>query len=232
MKKLLCAALCIALMLSFAANAEVFSASTAYEARTKALAVFDTCAFSVEYPGENSSQGHLTRWDSTIRIYIGGSPSFQDTRLIQDFIMELQLRVPMMPNIILVNRAQDSNMQIYFVRLDQMATYVPGYVSGNWGMLHFSYTNWRITDAQIGIATDVTNQYQRNHLIMEEIVGALGLTNDHYYYEDSIVYQPWTTVQQLSDVDWIMLNMLYSPLTYPGMQKQELHETFMDEWSR
>ena len=62
--------------------------------------------------------------------------------------------------------------------------------------------------------------------------GSAGRTNDHYYYEDSIVYQPWTTVQQLSDVDWIMLNMLYSPLTYPGMQKQELHETFMDESSR
>ncbi len=232
MKKLLCAALCIALVLSFAANAEVFSASTAYEARTKALTVFDTCAFTVEYPGANSSQGHITRWDSSIHVYIGGNPSWQDTKLIQNFIMELQLRVPSMPNITLVSRAQDSNMQIYFVPLNQMASYVPGYVSGNWGMFHFSYNSWRITEAQIGIATDVTNQRQRNHLIMEEIVGALGLTNDHYYYEDSIVYQPWTEVQQLSDVDWIMLNMLYSPLVYPGIQKQELHTIFLNAWSK
>ncbi len=52
--------------------------------------------------------------------------------------------------------------------------------------------------------------------MMEELTGCLGLANDHNLYRDSILYQPWTTVQSLSEVDWIMLNYLYSPLVSPG----------------
>ena len=36
-------------------------------------------------------------------------------------------------------------------------------------------------------------------------------------YRDSILYDGWTTVQTLSDVDWRMLNMLYHPAVHPGM---------------
>ena len=50
----------------------------------------------------------------------------------------------------------------------------------------------------------------------EEIVNGLGLCNDHEFYSDSIIYQHDKTKYSLSDVDWIMLNYLYSPLLSPG----------------
>lgn len=214
------------------AAAEKFNASTAYEARTKALKVFDICAFSSEYPGANYEGDHIIRWDKPIRVYIGGKPTRADRQKIDEFLLELALRVPTLPNITITQDKSLAEIKIYFVPLKQMPNYVPGYVEGNWGMYNFSYNNWRITEATVGIATDVTNQKSRNHLLQEELVGALGLGNDHMIYSDSILYQEWTTVQTLSEVDWLMLNMLYSPLVTPGMDKSKVHSVFMQAWSK
>ena len=234
----LAAFLLIAVLLGTALTAQAaekapkFSAKTAQEARTKALAAFDVSALSMEYPGSGARQGHLIRWADSIRLYIGGKPTKKDRAIIDTMLLNLALRVPDMPNITLTSNKSASNVQMYFVPLKQLRNYVPGYVEGNWGMFHFNYRNWTIYDVQIGIATDVTDQKARNHLIQEEFFGALGLPNDHYLYSDSIVYQPWTTVQQPSEVDWLMLNMVYSPLVSPGMQKDELHRIFTNAWSR
>lgn len=57
--------------------------------------------------------------------------------------------------------------------------------------------------------------------MMEEFVGALGAANDHYLDQSSILYQLWTTVQKLTDADWLMLRMLYSSRIPAGMAKTE-----------
>ena len=229
MKKIVCLALVLVLCATCAA-AEDFYAATLYEARMKALALFDVCALSAEYPGQNYQKGRLIRWSRGIRVYLDGNPGSADRQKVSDFLMELGLRVPDLPPVTEVASRSDANMIIYFGPLDRLSEHVTDYVSGNWGMFHYDYSDWCIYHAEIGIASDVTTQQDRNHLIQEEIVGALGLTNDHYVYKDSILYQPWTTVQQLSDVDWIMLNMVYSPLVSPGMKQDKLHKIFMDAW--
>ena len=214
------------------ARAEVFSASTAQEARTKALEAFDVCALSMEYPDAGAQQGHLIRWSDGIRVYIGGNPTRKDLDIISAMFLNLALRVPELPNITLVSREEDSNVQFWFVPLKQLGDFLPGYVEGNWGYFHLNYYNWMIREAQVGIATDVTDQKARNHLIQEEFTGALGLLNDHFLYSDSILYQPWTTVQQPSEVDWLMLNILYSPRLSPGMDKDKIHSILTEAWFR
>ena len=230
-KKVVCLALVIILCVTCAA-AEDFYASTLYEARMKALDLFDVCALSAEYPGQNYQAGRLIRWSRSIRVYLDGNPSSADREKGLDFLMELGLRVPDLPSITETSSRSGANMIIYFGPLDQLSAHVTDYVAGNWGMFHYDYSDWCIYRAEIGIASDVTTQQERNHLIQEEIVGALGLTNDHYVYKDSILYQPWTTVQQLSEVDWILLNMVYSPLVSPGMKRDKLHKIFIDAWSK
>ncbi len=233
MKRFLAFVLAVILLAAAAsAQAEAFSASTAQEARTKALEAFDVCALSMEYPDAGAQQGHLIRWNEGIRIYIHGSPARKDLEMIDKMLLNLALRVPDLPNITLVSSQERSNVQFYFVPLNQLKDYMPNYVEGNWGYFHLNYNNWMIREAQVGIATDVTDQEARNHLIQEEFTGALGLLNDHYLYSDSILYQPWTTVQQPSEVDWLMLNILYSPLLSPGMEKNKIHSVLTEAWSR
>jgi hypothetical protein len=47
--------------------------------------------------------------------------------------------------------------------------------------------------------------------------------SDVTLYADSIVYQPWTEVQELSEIDWLMLNMVYSPHVDSGMSYKEVY---------
>ncbi len=212
--------------------AERFSAKTAAEARSKALAAFDVCALSMEYPGAGARQGHLIRWGRSIRVYIDGNPTARDRETIDTMLLNLALRVPNLPNVTLTNNRNDADIVFCFVPLNRMKDYVPGYVKGNWGYFNYYYSgDWTMLEATIGIASDVTTQADRNHLIQEEFFGCLGLLNDHYLYSDSIVYQPWTTVQQPSEVDWLMLNMVYSPLLSPGMDKTQIHRIFNQAWS-
>lgn len=216
MKKLLSLLLCLVLLSSSALAAD-FSAADAQAAQTAALRLMKTCAFSAEFGGAHS----LTRWTKPLRIYVGGEPTFTDLRELNSFLTDLAVHVPMLPNVSIVENKADANITLYYVPLRDMDKYVTNYVEGNWGLFTYWRSGSEMVRAEIAIATDVTTQKARTHLMKEELVGVLGLTNDHELYEDSILYQPWTTTQELSDVDWLMLNMLYHPDVKPGMIWEE-----------
>lgn len=214
MKKLLSALLSLILALSLvpAAQAEVFAPTDAADALQTALDLCKTCAFAAEFGGAHK----LARWEEPLRIHVDGSPTQADRETLENFALQLAYRVPNMPNVTIVEDRADANVFFWFGPLDELAQHVTNYPEGNWGAFTYWYRSYRMVKAEIGIASDVTNQRERNHLIMEELVGALGLTNDHEVFSDSIVYQPWTTTQELSEVDWLMLNMIYHPDVAPG----------------
>ena len=214
MKRLLCLALALALLPAAALAAGKFSYADAFDARRKALEVFHVCAFSSEY--YDSGRDFIVRWEIPIRIWVSGSPSRTDLNQLDSFLTELALRVPGLPPISRVGRESDANIVIHYCKLREMPALIPSYTKGNWGYFSCHYDNYRLNSATIGVAVDKCDQRTRNHVMREELVGALGLCNDHDLYSDSILYQPWTTVQTLSEVDWIMLNYLYSPLVNPG----------------
>jgi len=193
-----------------------FNPADALSGKTQALQLLSTCAFRSEYG--NASEGQtLTRWEDEITIWVGGSATKDDLATLDQFIMDLSFRVPSLPVIRRVKRDTDAAIRIWYVPFAQMQYYVEGYIDDNWGFFHYEANHGSITSARIAIASDITDQQERNHLLLEEIVGSLGLPNDHNVFSDSIIYQQWTTVQSLSEVDWLMLNMLYSPVTSPGM---------------
>ena len=196
------------------AGAEEFTAYDAKDARRKALEPFFVCAFSSEYG--DPDRDYLIRWEDPVRVYVDGTPTNADLRAVDAFLMELSLRVPDLPPITRVYTRNEANMVMYYVPLWRMEYVVPDYVDGCWGMVHFDYEGFAITNAVIGVTTDTCGQEQRDGIMREEIVNGLGLCNDHEFYSDSIIYQHDKTKYSLSDVDWIMLNYLYSPLLSPG----------------
>ena len=195
-------------------------------ASRKALELFHICAFYPEYgPKEEQT---LTRWEQEIRIWVGGAPTREDLRVLDAFIAELPEKVPGLPDIRRVRQDTQSNIRIWFVPGYLLPYYIEGYVEGNWGFFHTEHPGGRILSGRIGIGADLTEQEERDHLILEELVGALGLPGDHNLYSDSILYDGWTVTSDLSEVDWRMLNMLYHPAVSPGMSWPEaqkaLHE--------
>ena len=225
-KKQLIALLLALLLLPAAAMGENFYAGDITEARKKALNVFKAVAFSSE--DHNNGRDYLVRWNTPIRIYATGDATARDLKTLDDFIMNLGLRVPCMPPVYRVGSRQNADIVIAFCPLSDMKKWVTDYTEGNWGYFYFSWNNSYIYKAEIAIASDVTDQQSRNHLIQEELFGAMGLANDHWEYSDSIVYQGWTTVQQPSEMDWLMMNYLYSPLVKAGQKWPEVQRAIRD----
>ena len=195
-------------------------------ASRKALELFRQCAFFPEYGPEKEQL--LTRWEEEIRIWAGGSPTREDLQILDAFLTDLSGSVSGLPAVRRVRQDQDANIRIWFIPGYMLKYYIEGYVEDNWGFFHYEHPKGNIVSARIGIASDLTEQAERNHLILEELVGALGMPGDHVLYTDSILYNGPSEVQSLSETDWRMLNMLYSPdvsvgMTWPEAQ-QALHQ--------
>jgi len=192
--------------------------SLAESAHELAYRQAEVCAFSAEYGDDRDC---VVKWTDEIRVWFTGNYSAEDLSFFYDFTKQLAERVPGLPPVVLVNSREDSNVEVYFIRLSEMSSVLSGYVEGNWGFFTYWYDNYAIDDVQIGIAWDVCDSRARNHLMMEEFIGALGISNDHWLDAKSILYQQWTTVQKLTDADWNMLRMLYDSRVTPGMGRQE-----------
>ena len=196
------------------------------EANRQALALFLECAFQPEY-GEETVQP-LCRWEKEIAVWAGGQPTKEDLRTLDTFLKDLAQRVPGLPSIRRVPQDLQADIRVWFVPGYMMQYYVEGYVDGNDGFFHYENPGSKIQLARVAIASDLTEQEERNHLILEEMTGALGLPGDHLKYADSILYDRWTVTQTLSDLDWRMLNLLYSPVVHPGMIREDAKQALRD----
>lgn len=218
MKRWIGVLMTLVMLLSNALAAERFRPRDMQDAQEKALALAQLCAFGSEYGEEHP----LARWEQPLRIYVGGEPTQADLDKLDEFLLDLKANVPCMPEAFRVSHEVDANVRIYYVPLERMGDYLEDYQPGNWGFVTYWYNgSLEIYQMKIAIASDVTDQKERNHLLMEEMVGGLGLCIDHEVYSDSILYQPWTTTQMLSVVDWLMLEMIYHPDVHSNMTREE-----------
>jgi len=220
MKRIFAFLLWIALLLSCISSASAAPSRYTSNDLEKAFQQFEKCAFSAEYGG--TGRDYTVRWQKPIAVYFSGNYTNDDLAFFFRFATELTENVPGMPEIRLTTLKDESNVQIYFTKLNKMGDFLSSYTEGNWGYFTFWHSGNSITRAEIAVATDVTNQKQRYHLIMEEFVGALGLANDHYLNRKSILYGEWTEVQTLTTADWLMLEFLYDTRLSSGQTWREL----------
>ncbi len=181
----------------------------------EALDYFAEIAFGSEY---GIADKRIRKWTVPIRATVHGDPTDEDMATIHCVLGGLNA-VEGFPGITLVENGQ--NTDISFVPVDDMDGTVPGYVEGNWGFFTVRYGAGGIRQANIAIASDVTDQQARNHLLFEEILQAAGLMCDSDRYPDSVFYGQWTTVQQPSALDWELIRMLYLPGIKSGMGVEE-----------
>ena len=176
-------------------------------------------------PLADRDRGMLIRWTEPATVCADGSPSKTDLQQLDDFLMQLSFRVPEMPPLRRVEDPAEADIVIHYLRLSEIKEREERYVEGNWGFQTYTYhANGQIFSAEIWIARDKTGQAGRNHLMKEGLVSVLGLTDMHEVYTDSIISRGWSTRQELSDVDWLMLNMLYSAHVFPGWTREQTRD--------
>lgn len=214
MKKMMALALSLLVMFS------VLPGMAVTEEETHLREVFLKTVFSIEYGDDTGAAMH--RWEQPIIIWAGEEIMPGDEQALFAFADELDARVANLPPIYWTRNREDANVTVAFAPLDRLHEFAESYVEGNWGFVSFWWNDAQEMDyAQIAIASDVTSQEERNHLIMEELVGALGLTNDIETDPDSIIHREWTVIQELSGMDWELLNLLYDARLTSGMTWEE-----------
>lgn len=186
--------------------------------RQEMLSAFREIAFTSEYRTGADSPGEIRKWTGPLRLAVHGSPAAEDMAALQRAMDGLNALAGF-PGISLAE--ENGNAVMWFVKLKDMADAVPGYVEGNWGFFTVSYNEGRMSQAAIAIATDVTDQAARTHLIYEELLQSTGLMQDQYTYPESIFYGQWTTTPEPTPMDWELLRMLYMKDIMPGMSEKD-----------
>lgn len=164
----------------------------------------------------------LQKWEEPILYQIHGSPTEEDLTVLTDFAQWLNT-IPGFPGIREANNRESANLQIHFCSPEEMVKQMGSQFSCMDGAVTFWYDNNVIFDAIICIRNDI-GQTLRNSVILEEIYNGLGPVQDTDLRPDSIIYAGYSEPQSLTEVDKLLLKLLYHPDMRCGMNAAECEE--------
>lgn len=176
---------------------------------------FEEIVLHMEYSTGNSSV--VQKWNEPLRYHINGTATEKDLEVLTDLFEQLN-KVDGFPGIYAADGEQE-NLTISFLGSEDFNDQFFECINGEdaYGATEFWYYNDtnEIHTARIGYRTDI-DQTTRVSILIEEIINMLGFS-DTVLREDSIVYQYSNDNTALSDVDWVILKLLYDPQIKCGM---------------
>ena len=185
---------------------------------------WDEVVLQSEYSDGTGDPSRVQKWLFPILYSIEGEPTEEDLAVLEGFIQELN-QIDGFPGITMAEGMQQPNLTLHFVGPDAFYDNFSEVVGGEdaWGAVQYWYytdTN-EIHTARIGYRTDIP-QLDRNSILLEEIINGLGIS-DTDLRPDSIVYQHSNANLSLSEVDWLILKLLYHPDIGCGMDRDSCH---------
>ncbi len=183
------------------------------------LEYFLDIALESEFGSRDNS---VIKWTKDLKIKIFGSPTSQDIETVEEVVNELTDIVGTAIQMEIVESYP--NVEIYFVPPSDYHIYEPKSSPASMGYVWCSYDEYEIYEATILISSKVMSQSLRSHLIREELTQSLGLLNDTWQYErqDSIFYEGSSDTTWYSEIDKIIIAMLYNQHIAPGMNEEEI----------
>lgn len=157
----------------------------------------------------------LQKWDTPIYYCIQGSPTEEDLVILTNFTQWLNT-IPGFPGIFGTDDPLAANLDIHFCTQEEMMPLMGDWTSGLDGAVTFWYNDNRIYDATICIRNDL-NQTLRSSVILEELYNGLGPIQDTNLRPDSIIYAGYSEPQALTQIDKLILQLLYHPDLQCGM---------------
>ena len=180
------------------------------------ISYFRDVAFGAEY---GTLSRVVRKWAGDLRIAVHGTPTAEDLEALEAVMTDLR---SVMRGRRVVVVTEDPNLNLYFAPESEFSTIDPNYQPTNYG---FFWVWWgadqKLIRSQILISSTGITQEARSHLIREEITQSLGLMNDSWRFPESIYYQGWTSTTSYTDLDFIVLEMLYRDEITAGMSEAE-----------
>ncbi len=173
---------------------------------------FEEVVLHTEYSTGSGNSALVQKWNEPLRYCIYGNPTDKDLAVLTDLFAQLN-EIAGFPGIHAAADDEPENLTISFLDKESFNESFSEFINGEdaYGATQFWYytaTN-EIHTASIGYRTDI-DQATRVSILIEEIINMLGIS-DTVLREDSIVYQYSNDNTALSDVDWIILKLLYDP---------------------
>jgi hypothetical protein len=165
----------------------------------------------------------LQRWEEPILYTCVGNPTEKDNEVLNGFVEWLNT-VEGFPGMRETEDAALSNLQIHFYGWDDYIALMGDNFYGTDGGVTFWYNGAdEIYRGVIGYRTDI-GQEIRNSVILEEIYNGLGPVNDTDLRPDSVIYSGYSTPQSLTEIDKLILKLLYHPQMWCGMTAEHCEE--------
>ena len=208
---------------------ETTAASPEAEASTQAplpidevINYFCEVVLQTEYSDGVGDATLVQKWTDRICYRIYGEATEQDKRILTEFFQQLN-EIEGFPGIVPAGENDLTDLALYFCDYENFNRNFGeflNYEMADGAVQYWYYTDTNVIyDARIGYRTDI-DQYTRNSVLLEEVFNGLGIT-DTVLREDSIAYQGFSQPQELSEIDWLIIKLLYHPKIEAGMNREE-----------
>ena len=164
----------------------------------------------------------VQKWATPIYYILDGYYTEQDLTVLRGFADWLNT-VEGFPGIYETQDWNAAGLRIYFTNAQGMIDIMGSNFVGMDGAVTFWYRWDEIFSARICIRTDI-HQQVRNSVILEEIYNGLGPIQDTSLRTDSIIFSGYSEPQALTEVDELILRLLYHPDIVCGMNAEQCAE--------
>ena len=165
----------------------------------------------------------IQKWDSPIGYLIQGDPTEADLEVLEGFVAWLN-EMEGFPGLYPAEEEFLADLQIHFCSYYEMLDIMGDQFEGSDGCVTFWYNGDNIIyDATI-CCVDSLDQHIRNSVILEELYNGLGPVQDTWLRPDSLIYGGYSEPQMLTEIDELILKLLYHPDMRPGMTPEEAED--------
>lgn len=182
------------------------------------IVYFNEVCLAAEFVN-SGDPSRLQKWTSPIYYKLNGEFTQEDYDTLTSFVYLLNT-ISGFPGIYESQDPLMTNLPIYFCTQDEMISVLGDNFQNMDGGVTFWYTDDMIHTGTICFRTDL-DQYLRNSVILEEIYNGLGPVQDTDLRPDSIIYSEFSQPQCLTEIDILLLRLLYHPQMLPGMDAEE-----------
>ena len=161
----------------------------------------------------------IQKWSSPIYYYVFGNRTAEDNEKLTSFTEWLN-EIEGFPGIYETEDNVNANLRIFFGTDTDMIVRLGEEYRGCDAGVKYWYRDDVIYDAIICYRTDL-DQTVRNSVILEEIYNGLGPVQDTTLRTDSIIYSGYSAPQALTEIDELILKLLYHPDIKCGMNAAE-----------
>lgn len=187
---------------------------------------FYETVFTIDRQVERTSFIH--KWDTNIKMIISGSPTPVESKMVLDVKKLINSRgLPIKFKV--VDREEDANWKFYFGSKEELDS-VFDLTPTTFGTAISYSTHGRITAVDLGIIRNDNTQdpKMKKAVILEEMVQALGISGDSFFYPNSIFFEGRNYQTEMAEIDKQVLQLLYDPRMPVNYSREKFEKDFGD----